>query len=287
MAKSTIKQDLVFPVSGDAIFTLYNPDGTLDFTDPAKNYSTKNQVVESFTLGVTPNTEPLNSGNSNYPRKKYTTTLDGKVAIKLNAYDPQLYAMLTGSSFSKNASDKLMWTTKQYQIPIESPYEIELPAGADASTVTVKDGYGNGFTRAESAPEEGQFSIATESGTVTLTFSADDKGGLVDIIYAVKKSGVMAMELDKQFSIPSLNVRIYGEAKDVDETQRLQTNYVFDKLCVDGELKPPDLTRNPTGGWTINLTMLEPRGIAKPFAQYFSPIEDETPAGGGSGNDET
>lgn len=276
MPQNTIKQDLVFPVSGDMIVSLFNPDMSLDFTDPEKNYSTKNQVVESFSLGTTVNTSDLPSGNSNYVRKKYTKTLDGSFAVKLNAYDPKLHAMISGGKFNKNDTDVVMWDVKQFQVPTESPFEVTLPSGVDANTVSVKDAYGNGLTRATGeTPEatDGVYTVSATGGTVKLTFAEANKGYNIEVIFAAKYAKGMSSKMGKTVKLPTLHVRVHGVATDVDETQRLMTNYVIDRACVNGEIKPPDLTNDPTGGWTINLAMLEPRDGHDPFSQYFVPIE--------------
>lgn len=238
----------------------FGTDGSLAFTQD--KMTTAAGVVNSIQPSVTANTVDLPDGNGDWPAGTFDTGKDGSLVVNMSSFQPSLFARLIGSTVDELSGDNLdVYAIEEPKtIPSSSPFTATLDHSykADATFVLVtKDN--SPFTKVASSPASGQFSA---SGS-TVTFNSVDAGKEVLATYVWTATEGTGIGLPESGTVKTLHAIISGEATTDDQVSTYYTNVVVDRCRATGDMAPPTMQRDPSGGWSFTLRVLKPRGGKK------------------------
>lgn len=271
MSISTMRKDLTFAQAGHFKLQKFKADGTLD---PNNIYNSLNQIVKSVKRATTTTTNELPDGNSPYAAHDYVTKEETIVTIGLSTYDPYLEAFVKNATFKADSADaEDFYFVQMVTIPDGLSVALEKPVSGETAEITVRDKFGNAFTKGETAAA-GTYTLAVASTgekIATLTFAEADKGKEVSILYVGSVTGVTSIEHSENPKNADMQVAIIGASTSYDEAQSQNVNIIIDKATLNGGLTPPEMTKDPTGGWEIAFKTGKPRAGKKPVMVKFLP----------------
>lgn len=149
-----------------------------------------------------------------------------------------------------------------------------IPNNIDQLQIT--DQYGNPFEAVESADipvTKGHFFVDTDTGEIK--FSAEDKDETLYLMYSYYGTNVAEISYSESPKMSTFQAIIIAETKDMNETTYQRMNTIIDKCSVSGNITPPAQTNNPTGGWTMTLSIAKPRSGKSPIKVKFENINEE------------
>lgn len=245
-------KSIVFNSSGKIGLTKF-VDGALSHT--LANMSARNGTVERIQSNVTINTKDMPDGNSKWPMGSYDTGNEGSVVVTMSSYQPKLHAFLMGGTVSTVASRNMRVNDKKIFIPDSSPYTETLNhTPNDNITPIMVDESNTEFTKVDSAPAEGEFSISANE----VTFNSADSGSNVFLTYDWTADSAEKLGLSSD-TRPVMHAIISGKAVSEDKSTEYDSNIIIDKCQSVGEISVPEKGSEPQP-WSFTLKVLRPRG---------------------------
>lgn len=253
---------VVFKEAGKIMLVYYNPDGTLSRT-PTNIVSNIGKVA-SIAPSVTWNTSNLTDGNSPWDMH-FDTTQTGQIVVTMSEFQPKLYAALIGTK-TEIKTNKILWAIdEEFTIEADATVTLAHTPKTDGAIVVI-GGDGTEFTKAETGPTAGQYTIATNK----LTFATEDVGKAVFVTYEWEASDVLNFGLPAKGSRPALHAVVSGLVSSADGVTNYYTNIFIDKCKATGDLASPQMGREPQP-WNFTLQVLPPRPGIKPVDYDFAP----------------
>lgn len=251
-------RNIIYPQAGKIILVKYGSDGTLNFN--ASNIVANTGEVQSIAPGATFNTSELADGNSHFPVGVYDTGIGGQITVTMATFQPALYAALVGGTFEEGIADTLWATDEGFTVPSESPYTVTLThTPKTKGTLIVLDNASSPFTKSETTPGVGQFSLASN----TLKFNSMDAGKEIFVTYEWSATEVSKLALPVSGMRPALHAIISTEATGPDGIGVVDANIIIDKCKAIGDINQPTQQHEPQN-WSFTLRVLKPRAGLKP-----------------------
>ena len=263
---------LVYKRAGHILITKYLPNGTLD-TTATGNYSSSVGIVKSIARANNDETVDLPDGNSDYPAHTYVTGKESTLTVEFSTFDPLLEAFLNSCEVTPKSESPNEF--KVFEDIAASSNGVVLKnkvKDADAF-IFISDNFGNVFTASSSGSvTTGQYSIAVTEGAATLTFSADDEGKELHIVYDAYLTGVTTIDYPEKPTIPAYKVVILGEAMNYDESTPVKSCVTITKASMNGGMSPPTQSNDPTGGFSLSFKTSAPVAGQPPVRIQYLPL---------------
>lgn len=258
-------KDLVFNKAGHFKLQKFNERGQLD---PNAVYHSLNQIVKSVKRATTTTSSSLEDGNSQYSAHEYITGEETILTFGLSTYDPELEAFVKNADYDpESAEAKEFYFAQVATIDESLKVVLENPVADENAEIIVRDKFGNTYKKSDDAAAEGTYTVAlaeTDEKIPTLTFSAADKDKEIGIVYAGSVTGVTSISYKETPKNVAMQVTVISASLAYQEEQEQYYNVIVDKATLNGGLTPPDLSKDPTGGWELAFKTGKPRAGKKP-----------------------
>lgn len=262
---SNVTTSPILPLrAGNAIAFKFNDDGTLNKTS-ADTAMTNNGTVESIGRTNSTETKEYPDGNSRYPMTIRTLKANDKFKINFSSFQPRFYALVTGESIEEKQSATMSVVEEKKTID-DATYTIKMDPVYDGTGMLFVTGIDSTqFTKAESAPATGEFSVSAD----TLTFSSADAGKEVFLSYDYTATSAVESASSTTQKRPAIHLIIGSEvAKQPGDVNAYRSNTIIDKCVAVGDINTPE-QKPDADGWSVEFQVLEPRGGQKPVKTLY------------------
>ena len=217
------------------------------------------EVCDSISKKKSLKTYDIPDGNSNYPAATLTEGVEDTVGIGLNTLTDATLAFVQNTEIKKAAG-----TIKEFAqvvVPYEDPYEIAT-LGKIVGEPTVLDSEDVPFTIATEATEPTTNEFKVTAGTSEepdkITFSADDAGKSISLVYVFEAKEVTSYDEDENPINPVLQIEIIHETLSRDSTKRYKNNSIISRAQLTGDI---DQTfKKQAGTTTLSFKTVKPAG---------------------------
>lgn len=261
------KGGFVIDRPGNVLFVPVNADGSMDYVNAIRNSA----VINTITVTNSKTKTEIPDGNSFYPAGDRVTAIAGTVAIDFSTVDPAVWAMCSGTSLTKNATDSMMKLYDYQKIPDSNIIEVSEQYKTDGF-VQIVGTDGTVYEKITSAePQTGEFKIEFASTKTTITFAAEDAGKDVAISMEVStktesySQGRNAMKYHK--------IIIDTEYSTLNDTQKLPVNIVISQASVSGDMVDA-LQKDPSATKTLTFNMYAPLAGEQPYEVKFKDLDE-------------
>lgn len=261
------KGGFVIDRPGNVLFVPVNADGSMDYVNAIRNSA----VINTITVTNSKTKTEIPDGNSFYPAGDRVTAIAGTVAIDFSTVDPAVWAMCSGTSLTKNATDSMMKLYDYQKIPDSNIIELSEEYKTDGF-VQIVGTDGTVYEKVTAAePQAGEFKIAFASTKTTITFAAEDAGKDVAISMEVStktesySQGRNAMKYHK--------IIIDTEYSTLNDTQKLPVNIVISQASVSGDMVDA-LQKDPSATKTLTFNMYAPLAGEQPYEVKFKDLDE-------------
>lgn len=260
------KGGFVIDRPGNVLFVPVKADGSLDYVNSVRNTA----VINTITVTNSKTKTEIPDGNSFYPAGDRVTAIAGTVAIDFSTVDPAVWAMCSGTTLAKKATDSMIKLYDYQKISATGTIELseEYKTGGFVKIVGTD---GTEYEKVEDAPQTGEFKIAFASSRTTVTFASADAGK--DVAISMETSTKTTSYSQGRNAMKYHKIIIDTEYSTLNDTQKLPVNIVISQASVSGDMVDT-LQKDPSATKTLTFNMYAPLAGEQPYEVKFKDFDE-------------
>lgn len=261
------KGGFVIDRPGRVLFVPVKADGSLDFANAVRNKA----VINTITVTNSKTKTDIPDGNSFYPAGDRITAISGTVAIDFSTIDPVIWAMCSGTTLVKNATDSMIKMYDYQPISNEGKIIIEEQYKTDGF-IQIVGTDGTDYEKVTSGAElqPGEFKVEYLENKTTITFAAADAGKDVGISMEVVSKTVSYSQ--GRNAMKYHKIIIDTEYSTLNDTEKLGVNIEISQASVTGDMVDT-LQKDPSATKTLTFNMYAPRAGEQPYTVKFKDLD--------------